>query len=362
MSATIRRRAAAAWLHGVLAVALVVAALLPPVACPAQGTAKTLHLPGPVINVAAQGDLIVGCLGLRGTAFMVVDGDSSPTLAAMREDLPTLGALFLEEGRLLLAGRDGRIYRVDASNPRAPRKLDVWDVEGIPMSMTYRRGILTVASGAAGVLVFEWSGDGCAPRLRGRYPFVDYSKEAHYGPGGRLYVADNRETGLQVLDVSTPTRPSRVSMTGFGDFVDNVAVVGDLAIVGTRRHGLKVMDVSSDQPRLFLSQPPSGESEARVQAVEAVSAGTFAVAYGEGGTRLMRLCFRGDSPSLKTLAVLPAPDSPATSVAVLDGGRLVVGSLDGGVTVWIPPKECSDPGEDARCMRVPTKPPPHGKE
>lgn len=327
--------------------------LLVPRVAHAQGSARTLHLPAPVINVAAKGDLVVGCLGLAGTAFMTVDGDSSPTLVAIRKDLPTLGALFLEDDRILLAGRDGRLYRVDASDPGAPRKLNTWDVEGIPMSLNLRQGVLTVASGAAGVLVFDWKGDGDEPRLRGRYPFVDYSKEAHYGPGSRLYLADNRDTGLQVLDVSTPTRPVRLACIDFGDFVDNVAVVGDLAVVGTRRQGIQVMDISGEVPRYFLRLPPAKPCESRVQAVEAMAPGTFAVAYGEAGTHIIRLCFQGEEPVLRTVAVLPAPESPSTSVAVMDGGRLVVGALDGGVTIWTPPAGCADAELDKRCLSVP---------
>lgn len=321
----------------------------------AQGNARTLHLPSPVLNVAVHDDLVVGCLGLAGTAFMTVDGDSSPTLVSIREDLPSLGAIFLPDDRMLIAGRDGKLYRVDVSEPSSPRKLNAWEVEGIPMSLTLRGSTLTVASGAAGVLVFDWKGDGCEPRLRGRYPFVDYSKEAHYGPGGRLYLADNRDTGLQVLDVSAPTRPARLACLDFGDFVDNVAVVGDLAVVGTRRRGLHVLDITEAVPRSFTQLPPARACEARVQAVEAMAPGTFAVAFGEGGTHIIRLCFREEKPMLRTVAVLPAPESPATSVAVMNGGRLVVGSLDGGITVWQPPDGCTEDEDEKRCFPVPVK-------
>lgn len=295
----------------------------------------TMQLPAPALNVSAGDGIIVACLGLKGTAIIAVDEDSSPTLLAVREDVPSLYSTFLPEGRLLLGGRDGNLYRMDASHPACPKKLNTWPVEGIPMSVNYAEGRITVASGAAGVLLFDWEGGNCAPVLRGRYPFVDYSKEARFGPGGRLYLADNRDTGMQVLDVSSTMRPTRLASCVFDDFADNIAIVGRRAVVGSRRNGVVVFDVSGPQPRLLGSVQTGRQFDPRVLAVEAIGDNEFVVAEGEAGTRIYRFSAKSPEAPAELVETLPGSVANGISLAVAPNGNIVIGGIDGTLTIWI---------------------------
>jgi hypothetical protein len=318
-----------------LAAVLVLLAILPPTAAHAQEKTLRVELPAPAINVGAQGDLIVVNMGLRGTAFLTVDDQTSPTLRTIRSDIHSLSTFFLPDDQLLLAGRDGSLHRVDAKDPAHPRLLNSWQVEGIPMGIQYRDGTLLVASGAAGVLLFDWDGGGDTPALRGRYPFVDYSKEAYYGPDSRIYLADNNDTGMQVLDVSTPMRPGRIAGVYMGDFVDSVAVLGDRAIIGTRKLGTFVFDVTAPRPKETLQIGPTSLQDPKTQAVEAISDSAFVVAEGKNGTRVYRLDRTQVGDRATVTNTLDGSVTPAQSIAVLPEGRIVVGGLDGSVTLWV---------------------------
>jgi len=309
-------------------------ALLAPVGALAEEKVLRVELPASAINVGAQDRMIVVNMGLRGTAFLTLDDETSPTLRSIRRDIQSLSTYFLPDHHVLLAGRDGCLHRVNIEDPERPRLLNSWYVEGIPMSIQYREGVLLVASGAAGVLLFDWEGGGDTPVLRGRYPFVDYSKEAYYGPGSRLYLADNNDTGMQVLDVSTPMRPMRIAGVNMNDFVDNVAVLGDRAVIGTRKMGAFVFDISSPRPKETLHLPPTSMTEPKTQAVEAIDETTFVVAEGKNGTRVYRLEKTQVGDRATVTHKLDGGIAPAQSLAVLPGGRVVVGGLDGSVTLW----------------------------
>lgn len=318
-----------------LSVALALIALALPLATLAQESTRRVELPAPAINVGARGQLIVANMGLRGTAFLSIDNETSPTLRTIRSDIHSLSTYFLSDNQLLLAGRDGCLHRVDARNPAQPRLLNSWTVEGIPMGIQYRDGILLVASGAAGVLLFDWQGGADTPALRGRYPFVDYSKELYYGPSSRVYLADNNDTGMQVLDVSTPMRPARVAGVNMNDFVDNVAVLGDRAIIGTRKMGTFVFDISAPRPKETLHVPPTSMADPKTQAVEALGDSSFVVAEGKNGTRVYRLDRTQIGDRATVTHTLSGATTPSQSIAVLPGDRIVVGGLDGSVTLWL---------------------------
>ena len=62
--------------------------------------------------------------------------------------------------------------------------------------------------------------------------------------GNTAYVAD-RNQGLRVVDVSTPTQPAQVGFYAPLGYARDVAVAGGYAYVAADSQGLQVIDVSN---------------------------------------------------------------------------------------------------------------------
>ncbi len=98
-----------------------------------------------------------------------------------------------------------------------------------------------VADGNSGLRVLDIS----TPATPSEIGFVDTPGSA-YGvavDGDHAYVADNNE-GLRVIDVSVPGSPSEVAFLSIPGNAFAVALAGDHAFVAARNEGVRVIDIS----------------------------------------------------------------------------------------------------------------------
>ena len=305
-----------------------------------QETTKA-RLPGSsrLLSFNQSSQVLAAPLALQGIAFVKVNGNGLAEVQ-LREDWPTLYALPLEDGRFLLARRFGKLALVEPVEDSPDyREMASWPVEGLPVHLMRRGKRLYVASGGAGLLIYEWKGGEDTPQLRARYPFVDFSKEITLSPSGQtLLLADNRDTGLQVFNVDDILRPVNLFSVSYG-FTDSVAVHGNLAAVAIRRQGTLLFDISDpakprviDQiPRLYrpgMQRPPivnsvAFDSQGRLLIGEEVSgARLFQIEPGEDGESQANLITHFNKrPELEGFQVLDA--------IFLDAGRIAVSSYGG---------------------------------
>ncbi|MCW9681958.1 DUF4347 domain-containing protein, partial [Dolichospermum planctonicum UHCC 0167] len=86
-----------------------------------------------------------------------------------------------------------------------------------------------------------------APTLVGNYNTPGYAKDVQI-VGSYAYVADN-DSGLQIIDISNPTNPTRKGSYDTSDyFLDSaqgVQVVGNYAYVAYLDSGLQIIDISN---------------------------------------------------------------------------------------------------------------------
>lgn len=257
------------------------------------------------IDLHPETGVLAAGMMLKGAAFLTVtkDGLGSPDI---HPDWPTLDALALPGGRFLLADRFGllRLVTVDTgTEPCRATELASWPVEGTPTGLWATGNHLLVASAGAGLLTFEWDGS-TTPTLASRYPFVDYSKEIRMRPDGLGVLADNWDTGLQVLDLSNPVRPVHLATVTRG-FVDSVALAGDTVAIADRRAGARVLSIRDPKaPVLLMEIPPLPSPDPKGPDVKRVvfSPGSrLMVCEGPAGAQLVRFGVRDGRPSSTTV-------------------------------------------------------------
>lgn len=282
---------------------------------------------------------LVASMALNGVAFLKME-EGEVVGASLHPDWATLDSLPLGGGRYLLAGRFGELLLVEptsAPKPAGPRRFRVaarWEVEGIPTGLHWDgAATLLVAAGGAGLQRYHWSGDETRPRLESRYPFVDYSKEISVAANETtLYLADNFETGLQVLDIADPKRIVQLDMST-GDFVDSVASHAGVLAIARRRSGVFLFDIADPaEPRARGRIEVAPGSQAIVSQVRFDREGRLLVCDNAHGARFYEILEIKGGLVPELLAELPAGGGSAGSSAFLDEDLLALGGVDGLVT------------------------------
>jgi len=138
--------------------------------------------------------------------------------------------------------------------------------------------------------------------------------------GNTAYVAD-RDSGLQVIDISTSSNPVIIGSKDTPGEAYGVMVVGDTAYVADKDSGLQVIDIStSSNPVVIGSKDTSGE------AYDVTVVGETAyVADGSSGLQII------DVSSPATPVIIGSKDTPgeAWGVAVVDDTAYVADNESG---------------------------------
>jgi hypothetical protein len=193
------------------------------------------------------------------------------------------------------------------------------------------RELLLVASASAGVMAYHWDGTS-TPRLVSRYPFVDYSKEIVIWHNGTVLLADNYETGLQVLSYTDPLKPRQLNSFQSG-FVDSVTITGNMLAITDRRRGARILAVGPDgKTTPILDVPPLPATDPRGPDLKKVVFGPDArlmICEGPAGAQLVRFPMRGGKVAPNT--VFRFDESGVMDAVFLDPGSALLSLMPGGI-------------------------------
>lgn len=293
------------------------------------------YLPGSGVLVASQ--------TLRGSSFARLEGMAlGPVL--QKPDWPTLVAEEVGNNRMILGDRHNQLRLVEVSVDAERRvrlaELARWPVPAPPIDVVYRDGFLHVALGGSGVYTYQWNAASLdTPALRSRYPFVDYSKEIRFNEQGVLFLADNLDTGMQVLEMSDVLRPRMLATRTHG-FIETVDVSGWLVVIGDRTMGYHLYDCRSvSEPRLagFIALPRAEILRVQRRAsiarsVELDERGHLLVADGPGGARLFEV--KPGEPLTTTLKAAWNPGNQGAADAIFIGiDRVAIATEAGGIAI-----------------------------
>lgn len=303
----------------------------PALICKLPGTARNLEAAAvPGGGSEDHGWTVAASLALNGVAFVDL---TEPVRVEVHPEWRTLHALPLTSDDFLLAGRDGKIHRVQRSGVDASfAETAAWEVESIPNFLAVQGETLIVAAGAAGIGIYHWPDHDAAPRLRGRYPFVDFSKEVAWPAGSpTLFVADNLDYGLQALDVSDLFKPRQQAFRKTS-FVDTVSVQGSLAAVTGRSAGIFVYDVTNPaKPDLvhWRDLPAEGVPYRRfAEQVRFVGDGMLVCCEGSAGATLLSVERKEGLTVARTLDHVDAEGGGFRAACAI-GDRTVLAANDG---------------------------------
>jgi hypothetical protein len=216
----------------------------------------TLPAMARALATSPEKDVLVAALALEGVTFLPLGpgGLGQPTTV---KEMPTLAILPLGGSEFLLGGRFGKILHVRWTGG-APTLLQSFPVEGTPTGLMRDGDRLLVASAAGGLLILRWE-PGSEPTMMARYPFVDYTKEVHSLSGSIVVLADNLETGMQILDLADPAKPLHLATVSNG-FVDSVTISGSRALLGDRKRGGFLYDLTTPSAPHLIGQLPIAPS------------------------------------------------------------------------------------------------------
>ncbi|WP_196803242.1 cadherin domain-containing protein, partial [Dolichospermum circinale] len=99
-----------------------------------------------------------------------------------------------------------------------------------------------VADGESGLQIIDISNPS-TPTRKGNYDTSGYAYDVQV-VGNYAYVAD-AYSGLQIIDISNPTNPTRKGNYDTSGYARGVQVVGNYAYVADNDGGLKIIDVSN---------------------------------------------------------------------------------------------------------------------
>ena len=298
----------------------------------AQGAEVETYRVGPAarnLSFNRGAKVLAAAQALGGVTFLKIE-DGKVVAQEFHQEWQTLHALPLEDGAFLLADRFAGIRLVAPAQQGTfgtyGEKLN-FPCEGIPTHLVVDKDRLLVAAGGAGLLLYEWPLHEAAPMLRGRFPFVDYTKEIVLDGRGMAYLADNFETGLQIIDQRDLMRPKLMALRS-GGFFDSVAIHGELLAVANRRHGLQLWNVQ-DPAKPELMQAVMLEAKGFPKSITFGSEGKLVLCHGGGGAFLYEPRVKNGVLELKADGRITPDAASALHSVFLSPGLIVVSSERG---------------------------------
>lgn len=207
-------------------------------------------------SVAAQVSVVGDLAYLTGEGLVIVDvtDPANPLEVGRLNDPSNSDGIFLQD-ELAYVVADG-LHVIDVSDPTSPVEIGRLEVDAAMInSVVVSNGIAIVASSDGTVRSVDLS-DAASPMFVGKLD-LDGEPMDMFWNGGLVYVAvlsdDEKTGGIQIVDVSDWPALTLVSVTDLGDNADTVVVSGNLALVGTARSGMHILDVSDPTAVLPIS-------------------------------------------------------------------------------------------------------------
>ncbi|MCC6546650.1 hypothetical protein IT570_05730 [Candidatus Sumerlaeota bacterium] len=297
-------------------------------AAPPKGFHR-LKQPARSLSASADGTILAASHALKGLTLLRIE-DGKIAQEEYHSEWPTLHAEPLEGGSFLLADRFEGIRLIAPEGQESfggYKELLKFPCEGIPTHLAVSKDRLLIAAGGSGLLLYEWKDRAAAPSLRGRFPFVDYTKEVAIDTRGMAYLADNYETGLQIVDQRDPMRPKLMAMRT-GGFCDSVTIHGEILAAANRQRGLQIWNVA-DPLHPALMETVAVEPGAVAKSVTFNSAGYLVLCEGAGGARLLQPKLTAAGVEMGWKGRLTPVGVGALDATFLPSGMIVVGSDKG---------------------------------
>lgn len=178
-----------------------------------------IDLSKPANKICIFGDQAFLCQGFDGLTLLNLQAFSEVPEMPQTAYFPQILAMDVvpyQDATYLVCTRDAKLLWVEVHpDPVMPalftlNVLREAPLEGTPVRLEWRGNLLAVASGGAGICLYELSDAEGELRLVGRYPFAEFGCDLFFLNDTTLAVIDSQLGVAAVLDVTDPRNPRRV--------------------------------------------------------------------------------------------------------------------------------------------------------
>jgi len=164
------------------------------------------------------------------------------------------------ENNFLVVSGGKELGLLDISNRKKPQLLDRLQLNAADVAIS--SGTVYAAAVRDGLQIYHISPQGTLKYLAGvtpPWPMNQFATALNVDVVGSIAYVANGASGLQLIDVSNPLKPSILSSIDLPGEIVSVKVVNDRAFVVSPWNGIQVVDVSDpEQPRLVTNIPKQG--------------------------------------------------------------------------------------------------------
>ncbi|MEN6627072.1 MAG: hypothetical protein ABFD69_12680 [Candidatus Sumerlaeia bacterium] len=236
------------------------------VAAPKQGPYVTIepigavNLNGVPRHMTLNGGVLYAFLNEYGLATLDVSDAAHPVLTSHLAGKPghvTPGTHryfmgLVDGGRMFAADRYHGLALLSLADPLRPQYVSTRKIPGDqPSDIARIDGDLFIAAGGSGLAHARADAVGTTASLV--LPFFDFVTAAVFYPPHYLLLADNFTGGMQILDVRNPVKPALVHNMQICGFCDSIEPFDGFIVIGGRRGGLIVVDMSDPANPSLLS-------------------------------------------------------------------------------------------------------------
>ncbi len=286
-----------------------------------------LDLPGIPRSLLVSGDALYVFMNQEGLATVDLTNPGRPRLVghlAGNDDKIVPGKHLYYSGRidgerLVVADRHYGITTLDLADPLRPRLLDTLPIPGNQPIHVERIGADYFVSSASYGLIRLTGEPGrwtSAAQVIGN---VDNAKQSAFYPPHYLVLVDDHDGGIRIFDLRLPERPVLLQAYVMGGFCDFMRVFDGFVVLSLRQRGIEVIDMS-DPTRPHLASGFQYSQFNGVRAMERWGENRLVVGYDSGAIDIFDLADPARPLWLGRFAV----EAPVYCLAV-HGDLLLVG-------------------------------------
>ncbi len=239
---------------------------------PANPTVKMelvseFQLPGSVLNMAVMGNALYAAMGFDGWEILDAADPIHPRAVERFEGMvkphdPKARVIVgfypdEERHRLFVLDRIQGLSIYDATDPLKPVFRGIKHLPGNyserAISIARAGDNFYLSCGGAGLrsLPVEFNEETECPACLGHF---DHTRQSIFHAPHWLLVADGCDTGLQVLDLASPSFPRLAHQFHIGTYCDQAVPLGNYAVLSNRSLGFTVMDMRDPEQPFIASR------------------------------------------------------------------------------------------------------------